>query len=99
MAAPPTQFSSLAKSSNAPAEPQPQNNPQLLGEYAFVDMKQGDTYNATVVIPESGSYLITAVDDDAAADFDLVVTDAAGDELYNDVFKTTDLPLETGTSR
>jgi hypothetical protein len=61
-------------------------------------MLNGGTYTAEIVIPESGEYLITAVDDDAAQDFDLVVTDAAGNEVYNDVFATTGVQLETGTA-
>jgi len=99
MAATPSPSTTQAKGGHgsATAAPEPQANPQLLGEYAFVDMKQGDTYNATVVIPETGSYLITAVDDKAAADFNMTVTDEAGKELYHDVFKTTELPLDTGT--
>jgi hypothetical protein len=92
---PVAQFGSLVK--EKAQEDAPTGVTQLLGEYAFVDMNSGDTYTTQVVIPESGSYLITAVDDDAAADFDLVVTNEAGDELFNDVFATTDLDLETGT--
>jgi hypothetical protein len=71
--------------------------PLLLGQYANAPMAAGDTVSYEVVIPESGTYLITAVDDTAAADFDLVVTDEAGTELYNDVFATTELALEAGT--
>jgi hypothetical protein len=92
IAAPGGPFGTSSSLSEAPT-----GTPLLLGEYAFVDMANGDSVSYSVVIPESGSYLITAVDDDAAADFDLVVTNEAGDELFNDVFATTDLDLETGT--
>ena len=92
MAAPTAQFGGLNKSDDESAA-----HSILLGEYAFADMLNGDSYSVEVVIPESGSYLITAVDDDAAQDFDLVVTDEAGNELFNDIFATTDLTLDTGT--
>ena len=92
MAAPAAQFGSVANTGETPA-----GDVLLLGEYAFVDMLNGDTYTAQVVIPESGNYLITAVDDAAAEDFDLIVTDEAGNELYNDIFVTTGLDLEPGT--
>jgi hypothetical protein len=94
MAAPAAQFGGLAGASEDDA---PTGTPQLLGEYAFVNMLNGDSYSAEIVIPESGTYLITAVDDAAAEDFDLVVTDAEGNELFNDVFATTELELESGT--
>lgn len=68
-----------------------------LGEYAFVEMLNGDSYSVEVTIPESGSYLVTAVDEAAAEDFDLIVTDEEGNELFNDIFATTELTLESGT--
>ena len=94
MAAPAAQFGALLNNeeSDGPAVQQ-----LLLGEYAFVDMLNGDTYTVELSIPESGDYLITAVDDVAAEDFDLIVTDAAGNELYNDIFATTDVALEAGS--
>jgi hypothetical protein len=91
-AAPATQFGSLTSSDAGPTA-----DVLLLGEYSFVNMLSGDTYTAEIVIPESSEYLITAVDDEAAQDFDLVVTDSAGNELYNDVFATTGVVMETGT--
>jgi hypothetical protein len=92
IAAPVAQFGSLGSDEDAP-----QGEALLLGEYAFVDMLNGDSYVAQVTIPESGSYLVTAVDDATAEDFDLIVTDEAGNELFDDIFATTDLTLETGT--
>ncbi len=93
MAAPAAQLGGLSRSS----DDAPTGVPLLLGEYAFIELINGDSYRASIVIPESGSYLITAVDDAAAEDFDLVVTDEAGNELFNDIFATTELPLEAGT--
>jgi hypothetical protein len=92
LAAPVAQFGSLLNNNEEQAGEQ-----LLLGEYAFVDMLNGESYSVEVVIPESGSYLVTAVDDVAAEDFDLIVTDSAGNELFNDIFATTDLALESGT--
>lgn len=92
LAAPAAQFGSLTNTNDAPA-----GDLLLLGEYSFVDMENGQSYTAQLVIPESGEYLITAVDDAAAEDFDLVVTDEAGNELYNDIFATTGVMLEPGT--
>lgn len=91
MAAPVAQFGSLVNNEegNAPAT-------LLLGEYAFVNMLNGESYRVDVVIPESGSYLITAVDEAAAEDFDLLVVDEAGNELFNDIFTSTELALDAG---
>ncbi len=69
----------------------------LLGQYANVVMANGESISYEITIPESGSYLITAVDDLTASDFDMLVTDDAGNELYNDVFATTELALEAGS--
>ncbi len=90
MAAPVSQFGSLSQDEST-AEP------LLLGQYANLFLANGESTSFEIVIPESSTYLITAVDDVAAEDFDLVVTDEAGNELYNDIFATTDLALEAGT--
>lgn len=93
IAAPAAQFGGLSTTRNDA----PQGEALLLGEYAFVDLLNGESYVAEISIPESGSYLITAVDDATAENFDLIVTDEAGNELFNDVFVTTELTLEAGT--
>jgi hypothetical protein len=90
MAAPVAQFGSLVNNESTGV-------PLLLGEYANVTLTNGESVSYEIVIPESGSYLVTAVDDVAAEDFDLVVTDEAGNELFNDIFVTSELALETGT--
>ncbi|MCC6455250.1 MAG: PPC domain-containing protein [Caldilineaceae bacterium] len=90
MAAPVAQFGSLGNREST-------GTPLLLGEYANATLANGESISYEIVIPESGTYLITAVDDAAAEDFDLVVTDETGNELFNDIFVTSDLTLETGT--
>ncbi len=84
VAAPPTQATPVAA-------------PLGLGEYVFADVATDETSVYEVTIPEAGAYVITPVDDTAAADFDLIVTDDAGNELFNDVFSTVDLTLEAGS--
>lgn len=68
-----------------------------LGEYGLATAEVGDTFTYAVEIPESGNYLITAVDEDAAAAFDLVVTAADGTVLYDDIFASAELALDPGT--
>lgn len=103
LAAPPAQLGTRRNTPPPNEQTEPQTvieagaEPLLLGQYANAPLASGESVSYDVVIPESGSYLITAVDDDAAADFDLVVTDEAGNELYNDIFATTELALEAGT--
>lgn len=96
MAAPAVQFGSLTTDDTTDDDTDAVKS-VLLGEYVFAELLNGDVYAVETVIAESGSYLITAVDEDAAIDFDLVVTDEAGNELYNDIFTTTDIELEAGT--
>ena len=84
----------------AVAAPPAQETPATavgLGEYVFVDAAADETLAYAIAIPEGGTYIVSRVDDAAAADFDLRVTDAAGNEVYNDVFESTELTLETGT--
>jgi hypothetical protein len=105
LAASPAQLGT--RRNTAPAEQNAESSPQaavaqgteslLLGQYANVPMVRGESISFEITIPESGSYLITAVDDDAATDFELLITDEAGNELYNDLFATTELALEAGT--
>jgi hypothetical protein len=68
----------------------------LLGQYVFADLAADDSRTYQLDITESASYLISAVDENAAAAFDLIVTDAAGNELFNDIFGTIELALEPG---
>lgn len=71
--------------------------PLLLGQYAFQSVPSGESRIYAVSIPESGAYLVSAVDQDAAANtFDVVVTDAAGTVLYDDVFENIELTLDPG---
>ncbi len=95
LAAPVNQFGT--GSQGTAAEQGTTAEPLLLGQYANVALASGESISYELVIPESGPYLITAVDDEAAADFDLVITDEEGNEIYNDVFATAELALETGT--
>lgn len=89
MAAPVAPFGSLG-------DAEQKGTPLLLGEYANADLENGDEISYQISIPESGTYLITAIDDAAAEDFDLIVTDEEGNELFNDIFATSELDLETG---
>lgn len=92
LAAPAAQFGSLVGADAADgAQPLP------LGQYGVADLENGDSVTYEVVIPESALYLITAVDDVAAQDFDLLVTDETGAELYDDIFGTVELELQPGT--
>jgi hypothetical protein len=95
LAAPVNQFGT--GSQGTAAEQGTTAEPLLLGQYANVALASGESIRYELVIPESGPYLITAVDDEAAADFNLVITDGEGTEIYNDLFATTELTLETGT--
>jgi hypothetical protein len=71
--------------------------PLLLGQYAYQPLVSGESRVYEVTIPESGAYLVTAVDAEAAANaFDVVVTDAAGTVLYDDIFENVELDLEPG---
>lgn len=67
----------------------------LLGQYGFREMAAGDTATYELSIPEDGLYFVTAVDE-AATDFDLVLLDADGNEIYNDVFDTAEVELAAG---
>lgn len=69
----------------------------LLGQYAYQPMLSGESRVYEVTIPESGAYLVTAVDEEASANaFDVVVTDAGGNVLYDDIFENVELNLEPG---
>ena len=70
--------------------------PLYLGEYVFQDMANGEFSDYQVTIPEAATYVITAVDEDEAVAFDLVITDGDGNELFNDIFETIELELTAG---
>lgn len=74
----------------------PQAETLFMGQYAYEAVPAGESRLYSVTVPEAGVYLVTAVDDVAAEAFDLIVTDANGNELYNDIFATTELTLEPG---
>lgn len=93
LAAPPAQFGSSDTAAADDAASTAET--LLLGQYGFREMAAGETVTYELSIPEDGLYFVTAVDE-AAADFDLVLTDADGIELYNDVFNTAELELTAG---
>ena len=70
--------------------------PLLLGEYVAANMVNGETADYVLTLPEDASYEIGIVDEDEAIAFDLIVTDAEGNELFNDIFGSIDLELEAG---
>ena len=83
------------------AQPQAQGEdplvmPLMLGEYAQVDVASGDSVAFGVILPEDGDYLISAVDEEAAGAFDLLVSDVDGNIVSDDVFANTDLTLAAG---
>jgi hypothetical protein len=70
----------------------------ILGQYVLQPMSTDETRLYEINIPESGVYQIAPVDAEAAEAFDLIVTDAEGNELFNDVFEgpSVSLTLEPG---
>jgi hypothetical protein len=68
----------------------------LLGEYGFATVAADESRIYQVEIAEAATYIITAVDDAAAENFDLIITDEAGNELFNDIFASTELELAPG---
>lgn len=69
----------------------------LLGQYAYDVVLSDESRVYEITIPESGAYLVTAVDPEAAANaFDVVVTDSAGTVVYDDIFESVELTLEPG---
>ena len=73
-----------------------ETTPLNLGEFVFRQMANGESATYQIAIPEAATYRITAVDDEKAVAFDLMVTDAAGNEVFNDIFETMELELESG---
>ncbi len=70
--------------------------PLMLGEYAQIDVAAGDSAAFGIVLPEDGDYLISAVDEEAAGAFDVLVSDIDGNIVFDDVFGSTDLTLDAG---
>ncbi len=68
----------------------------LMGQLARGDFAAGESISYIVDLPDSTTYVITTGDDAEAAKFALVVTDRRGDEVYNDVFQTTQIDLKSG---
>ncbi len=81
----------------SPAQIAPDDaTPLQLGEFVFREMANGETAAYQISIPEAATYRITAVDEEKAVAFDLIVTDAAGNEVFNDIFETVELALDSG---
>lgn len=70
--------------------------PLLLGQLATGTFAAGESVSYIVDLPESTSYVITSGDDAEAARFTLVITDRRGNEVFNDVFQTTQMDLNSG---
>ncbi len=70
--------------------------PLMLGEYAQIDVAGGESVAFGVVLPEDGDYLISAVDEDDAGAFDVLISDIDGNIAFDDVFGTTELSLDAG---
>ena len=67
-----------------------------LGEYVLRQMTNGDTATYEVEIQEQANYMVTPVNADEAVAFDLVITDADGNEVFNDVFEAPEAELAPG---
>jgi len=67
-----------------------------LGEFVFREMANGESAAYQILVPEAATYRITAVDEEKSVAFDLIVTDAAGNEVFNDIFETVELELDSG---
>ncbi len=76
---------------------QPTVQPLMLGEYAQALVNAGESVAYGLVLPEDGDYLITPVDDDDAAAFDILVTDIDGNIVADDVFADLELALTAGS--
>ncbi len=88
-------FSALAAEPAAIAS-QEEYKTILLGEYVLSDVAAGETVGYAVYIPESGAYLVSTNDEEAAALFDLVVYDEAGEIIYEGGLLDAELDLTAG---
>lgn len=68
----------------------------FLGEYVLREMTNGETATFQVEIQEQANYMVTPVDADEAVAFDLVMSDADGNEVFNDVFDSPQAELAPG---
>lgn len=80
------------------AAPPAQDEPTalVLGELAARQMSTGDVALYTIAATEDALYVITTGDEQEAEKFDLIVSDADGNEIYNDILQTTELELTAG---
>lgn len=88
----------IASSGLALAAPDRQDEaiPLLLGEFAFTPLEAGATATYQFEAPVDTTYTLTPTDAEEALAFDLVISDADGAELYNDVLETVELDLAAG---
>jgi hypothetical protein len=85
----------------AVAAPFAQDAPQepvtlYLGEYVVENLANGEVIEFEISVPEDATYEFRTVDEDEAVAFDLVITDNAGNELFNDIFGSIQLDLPPG---
>jgi hypothetical protein len=79
----------------APAAQEGDPQPILLGELASATLAAGESASFIVETPDDGLFLLTsALDDEASANFTVVITDEDGNELFNDVLQTAELELD-----
>ena len=88
----------LTSSGLALAAPARQDEPipVLMGELVFAPLEAGAVATYAFEAPVDTIYTLTPTDDQEALAFDLVISDAAGTELYNDVLETVELELAAG---
>ncbi len=67
-----------------------------MGQLATGTFAAGESVNYLVDLPESTTYVVTAGDEVEAAKFTLVIIDRRGNEVYNDIFQTTQIDLKSG---
>ena len=70
--------------------------PLLLGQLGTRVLAAGESVAFTFDAPDDGLYVITSGDENEAAKFDMLLATDRGDEIYNDVFQTTELELDDG---
>jgi hypothetical protein len=68
----------------------------LMGQLAHGDFAAGESVTYIVDLPDSTTYVITTGDDTEAAKFTLIITDRRGNEVFNDLFQTTEIELGSG---
>lgn len=69
----------------------------ILGQFVYEPVRADEVRVYELNIPESGDYQIIPVNEESA-NFDLIVIDAEGNELFNDIFEGPTVPvtLESG---